>query len=105
MGRPKRLKGAHQRSITLDDKTGDEADRIPNFSSWVRAQLTARLNGEERVFIDELPTQRLCAIVLNRVQRQAWEAGEDVDEQPEPELVAVADAILEWFRATNRARV
>lgn len=98
MGRPRRLTGQRSRMVSLDAETYDEADRVGNFSAWVRGHLRARLNGSEAVHLDDVPTRRLAAIILDRVGRMEREAGDDEDAQPVDELKAVRDAILEWFQ-------
>lgn len=98
MGRPRRLTGQRSRMVSLDAATYDEADRIGNFSAWVRDHLRARLNGSEPVHLDSVPTRQLAAIILNRVVRMEMEAGDDWDAQPVDELKAVRDAILAWFQ-------
>lgn len=100
MGRPRRLTGQRSRAISLDAETSDEADRIPNFSAWVRDHLRARLNGSEPVHLDTVPTRQLAAIINNRVVRMMHEAGDDFDAQPVDELKAVAAAIMAWFETT-----
>ncbi len=100
MSRPRRLNGSRARVINLDSKAHDEADRIKNFSAWVREQLHARSDGEDKVLLSQVPTRQLAAIVMNRVQRMEYEAESDDDpEAPVEELKAVAAAILRWFES------
>lgn len=81
----------------LDNETGEEADRLNNLSEWVRIQLRAKANGVEKVFIEDLSTRRLAAIILNRVDRMSREAGDDYEQMPVDELLSIAEAIREWF--------
>jgi hypothetical protein len=100
MGRPRRLNGSRTRVVNLDAKAHDQADRLPNFSAWVRTELHALADGEEKLLLSEVPTRRLAAIIMNRVQRMEYEAESDDDpEAPTEELKAVAAAILRWFEA------
>jgi hypothetical protein len=98
MGRPRSLNGSRQRVVNLDARAHDEADRIGNFSLWVRQQLHAHAAGEEKELVSEISTRRLAAIVMNRVSKMEHEATSK-DEEPVEELKEVARAILAWFTA------
>lgn len=91
------MKGRHTRSIVLDDEAGDEADRLNNLSEWVRIQLHAKARGDEKVLIEDLPTSRVAAILLARIDRMVREAGMDEEMMPVPELLEVAQAVRQWF--------
>lgn len=97
MGRPRKLKGRSTRAIVLDEETELEAQTIANLSAWVRDQLRARLNGEMPVIISEVPTRRLAAVLMNRIQRMVMEAGDDMESMPVDGLLAIEQAIREWF--------
>ncbi len=98
MGRPRRLNGQRSRAISLDAETSDAADRMPNFSRFVREAVREHMNGSEKVVLDQVATRRLAAIILHRVQRMEYEAeGDDDPEAPTEELKAVAAAIREWL--------
>lgn len=82
----------------LDTETGEEADRLNNLSEWVRIQLRAKANGVEKVFLEDISTRRLAAIILNRVDSMNREAGNyeqmiDIND----DLLSIAEAIREWF--------
>jgi len=97
MGRPRKLKGRSTRAIVLDEETELEAQTIANLSAWVRDQLRARLNGEAPVIISEVPTRRLAAVLMNRIQRMVREAGDDIECMPVDGLLAIEGAISAWF--------
>ena len=97
MGRPRKFKGRSTRTIVLDEETELEAQTIANLSAWIRAQLRARLNGEEPVIISEVPTRRLAAVLMNRIQRMVREAGDDMESMPVDGLLAIEEAISAWF--------
>ena len=101
-GRPRHLSGRVQRTINLDAQTQDEADRVDNFSQWVRMKLRqrrkARLNHCLTEFDDpettgEVPTRRLIAQVHGRLNA----ANTDRTEAD----AALADHIVEWLTATR----
>jgi hypothetical protein len=97
MGRPRKLNGRITRAVVLDAETELEAQTLANFSVWVRAQLRARLNGEAPVIITEVPTRRLAAVLMNRIQRMVREAGDDTESMPVDGLLAIEEAISAWF--------
>ena len=99
MGRPRNLVGSRTRTVNLDAETDDEANRVENFSEWVRIQLRlrkkARLNHRlvehEADRPEALPARRVAALLVNRLNA-------DFDNRPHIDGVC-ADAVVAWLVA------
>lgn len=74
MGRPRRLNGQRTRAVSLDAETSDAADRMPNFSRFVRDAVRAHMNGTEGEEIATLPSARFAAILFTRMTAAAEKA-------------------------------
>lgn len=103
MGRPRHLVGSRTRTVNLDAETDDEANRVPNFSEWVRVQLRARKKARLNHRLDEhdtprpeaLPRRRLAALLVNRLNAD-FDNRSDID-------AACADALVAWLVADAQA--
>jgi hypothetical protein len=103
MGRPRNLVGSRVRTVNLDAETDDEANRVDNFSQWVRVQLRARkkarlnhrLVEHEADRPEALPPRRLAALLVNRLNAD-FDNRSDID-------AACADALVAWLVADAKA--
>ena len=101
MGRPRTIRNQTNRTISLSGPLNDEADRIPNFSAWVRSQLQDRLDGITKTpRLAEVPDRQLIAACLKRMQdATARTAAETTPEaaHENAKAAALAEALLAYL--------
>lgn len=100
-GRPRRLTGQRTRAVSLDAETSDAADRMPNFSRFVREAVRAHSDGEERFVLQDIPTARLVAIIHARMS----DAADNSHKRNLPNLrryEALRDASYGWLSITDK---
>jgi len=105
MGRPRRLNGQRTRAISLDAETSDAADRMPNFSRFVREAVRAHMNGTEGENVAELPSARFAAILFTRMTAAAEKSREDPHDNNLRRYEALRDACLGFLSIDEAKRI
>ena len=61
--------GMNHKMINLCDASFDTAQRMQNFSGWVRTKVLQHASGSQETAISEAPSRQLLAVVMARVQQ------------------------------------